>query len=425
MANEARERLRFLSGDEPLPEPLSASPFELEGSSVTRSNDCNPLERLGEDSANINLVNLNEPTVTEDTSREDESTVNQPTEYANLEEEEFIFLPSSQTAGASDDHGISESRNSDSDVLGFSNKVEGNKHVDKEARKERKKKKALQVRIEKEKSWQRQMKRAQRFLGLRPKYLPAGDEQIEGDEWTSWEDYQAMATAKKEEAKALRAPIDLEKVAAFPFENSVLIISLDIEANERNHKQVTEVGLSMLDTNLLHATPPGENGKNWIELIEAHHVRTDEYKHIVNHEFVGGNPNGFEFGESEFISIRNIPKLLSSLFSQGRNVVMVGHGIHGDFNMLRAIGFDITNHSNHIVQILDTVTLYNAWKKIYGQIMSLAGIMQVFDFPAWNLHNAGNDAYYTLEVMIAMTVCARMDQAKEDMAMFDTGSKIW
>lgn len=59
---------------------------------------------------------------------------------------------------------------------------------------------------------------------------------------------------------------------------------------------VTEVGIAVLDTKDIDGIPPGDNGANWFQLIKAYHLRVDEYKGIVNSEFVQGCPHAFNFG---------------------------------------------------------------------------------------------------------------------------------
>lgn len=59
---------------------------------------------------------------------------------------------------------------------------------------------------------------------------------------------------------------------------------------------VTEIGLAILDTENIEEVPPGENGKNWLSYIEAHHLRINEYKSIVNSRYIRGCPDAFNFG---------------------------------------------------------------------------------------------------------------------------------
>lgn len=90
--------------------------------------------------------------------------------------------------------------------------------------------------------------------------------------------------------------IDFDKPTPYEREGDVVFVCIDVEANERNSKQITEVGISTLDTRDLRSLAPGERGENWIDKIRARHFRINEYKHIVNSEYVSGCPDRFEFG---------------------------------------------------------------------------------------------------------------------------------
>lgn len=87
-----------------------------------------------------------------------------------------------------------------------------------------------------------------------------------------------------------------DKLAPYEQEGSVIFISVDIEANERNASQITEIGIATLDTRDIKSIVPGQGGKNWMDKIRARHFRINEYKHIRNTEFVNGCPDRFEFG---------------------------------------------------------------------------------------------------------------------------------
>lgn len=77
---------------------------------------------------------------------------------------------------------------------------------------------------------------------------------------------------------------------------SVIFISVDIEAYEFNHKQVTEIGIATLDTLDIRDIAPGTSGKNWMAKIRARHFRIQENKHLINSVHVYGCPDRFNFG---------------------------------------------------------------------------------------------------------------------------------
>jgi hypothetical protein len=92
------------------------------------------------------------------------------------------------------------------------------------------------------------------------------------------------------------ADFDPEKPAPYDLESDVVFVCVDIEANERVPTQITEIGIATLDTRDIKSLVPGVRGTNWTNKIRARHFRINEYKHIINSEFVSGCPNRFLFG---------------------------------------------------------------------------------------------------------------------------------
>lgn len=82
--------------------------------------------------------------------------------------------------------------------------------------------------------------------------------------------------------------------APFIFEQDVVFVCVDVEAWERDHNIITEIGISTLDTRDLAGIAPGKDGEHWTKLIRARHFRIEEYKNLHNHEFVSGCADKFE-----------------------------------------------------------------------------------------------------------------------------------
>jgi hypothetical protein len=76
-----------------------------------------------------------------------------------------------------------------------------------------------------------------------------------------------------------------------------MLTSSPVETDENSGgNTVTEIGFALLDTRDLRGVSPGENGANWLKLIQARHLRMQEYLHIKNHVYVDGCPDSFLFG---------------------------------------------------------------------------------------------------------------------------------
>lgn len=132
---------------------------------------------------------------------------------------------------------------------------------------------------------------------------------------------QAKKRAEKVARKQADRGIMMERaqkylgVGGYRFLNTVtepvVLVCVDVEATERKPHVLTEVGIAILDTKLCAAAalppPPrlsdgkGGGGRDeglteWWNFISAHHIRIQEYLHHVNHKYVQGCPDGFNFG---------------------------------------------------------------------------------------------------------------------------------
>jgi hypothetical protein len=160
------------------------------------------------------------------------------------------------------------------------------------------------------KDWFSQLRRGQRYLGLRDKKakpeLPSAD--------MSWEEQEQFCQDQLMQNHTVLEPLNVNKVAPFAFNHDPVIIAIDVEAYERAHNLVTEIGISTLDTLDLVGIPPGPNGINWRNHIRSRHIRIKGREGMVNREFCVGHPNAFQFGRSEFIEYSDAAKALDECF---------------------------------------------------------------------------------------------------------------
>ncbi|KXT08723.1 hypothetical protein AC579_1578 [Pseudocercospora musae] len=230
----------------------------------------------------------------------------------------------------------------------------------------------------------RQSLRGQRYLGLHPK----NDTECLLPDTTS---------------RAVSA-IDPHQPAPYPFDGEPIFIAIDCEAWEEAPRMVTEVGLATLDTRDLKGVPPGERGQNWHQFIRGRHLRVIDYKDCVNHKFVQGCPNNFEFGTTEWVGKGSLGSVLATVFDHDhRNLILVGHDVTQDVEYLNQVGYHILQRTNFI-DTQDTVNMYRTYNQEPNPRCSLGSILAHLGLPSWFLHNAGNDAVYTMHAMIAMCV---------------------
>ena len=313
------------------------------------------------------------------------------------------------------------------------------------------------------------LRRTQRYLGLRPETK----ETLAPDPSMSWEDQQKWETEQEKKSSVVLSPLDVTKLAPFPFEKKVVFVGFDVEANEHAHHLITEIGISTLDIHDIRYIQPGPCGENWIKQIRSRHFRIKERLHMRNKTFVHGNPDGFEFGNSEFVDLRDaadeVDKCFAFPFSQGfqhdgkrglamteqpslrgpinRRVVICGHDVHTDIDYLAKLGSKIFtfSHGNKpgaekhpvldsIEEALDVAILYKVLKK-EGNTRSLGSLMTDLGREAWGLHNGGNDARYTMECLVGLAIKARFEedekakkQAEENAPVakqVDESNKAW
>ncbi|KAI4715614.1 hypothetical protein E4T48_08206 [Aureobasidium sp. EXF-10727] len=205
-------------------------------------------------------------------------------------------------------------------------------------------------------------------------------------------------------------PKDLERLQRLKAAEPVFVC-VDLEAFEFAQEKITEVGVSVLDSRHVIGTDPGPDGMEWLSKINTRHIIIQEHKRLVNKRFLHGCPDKFNFGQSEFVSLKHVHKTLTQMFDnpspasirasdQGsRNLILVGHGLSNDTAYLNKLGF-APHAKGNIIQDVDTQKFVGTKKQTVGLSKLLTGL----GVEPENLHNAGNDAAYTMQALLLMTV---------------------
>ena len=194
----------------------------------------------------------------------------------------------------------------------------------------------------------------------------------------------------------------------------VIFISVDVEAFEFNQKHITEIGISTLDTVDLLGRQPGAKGNNWAAKIRSRHFRIREHGHLLNKVHVAGCLDKFDFGQSESISQRDMISVLEGCFNPSRpscssrtcKVILVGYDVAADIKYLTEVGFEVTRM---IADCIDTSDLYKASRRD-GRQSALSTLLLQYGIAAKHLHNAGNNASYTLRVIVAIALDDSQDK---------------
>ncbi|GAA5865583.1 hypothetical protein JCM3774_002058 [Rhodotorula dairenensis] len=187
-------------------------------------------------------------------------------------------------------------------------------------------------------------------------------------------------------------------------------LALDVEAWEFDHDLLLEFGWSIVEYVKDEVT-----GKV-SERRETQHVVVKENARRRNRKFAPDARDHFDFGRSITLPQQSIFHLLSGLFSAlsaNQPLFLVFHDPRMDLSALRRLGFDTTREfqndlrklstfhttsgGEHGVWVVDTQALFSGWLKRKSQI-GLERACKEIELATKRLHNAGNDARYTLDL---------------------------
>ncbi|SCV02927.1 LANO_0G01090g1_1 [Lachancea nothofagi CBS 11611] len=242
-------------------------------------------------------------------------------------------------------------------------------------------------------------------------------------------DAEAVAKAEALLQKALRKTTHEHspKVCAVPGNSNFAYLSnairhlaaqrtvcfcVDVEAFERNTNVVTEIGISIYD--------PRESLFSTIPKFRTYHLIVAESLKLRNGKFVCDLKDCFLMGESYVMSLNNCVEFIQTLINyymvpetaaeRSWDRAFVGHNVKGDLKWLESIGVNIPTDIDYELKnkpqttnralVLDTERLF---KGSYGSKgANLGKILRLFEVPHAFLHNAGNDAYFTLKLLLHM-----------------------
>ncbi|KAF5390616.1 hypothetical protein D9757_002705 [Collybiopsis confluens] len=174
--------------------------------------------------------------------------------------------------------------------------------------------------------------------------------------------------------------------------------AVDFEAWELDHRLITEFGWSLIRW---------EDGK---EVQQEGHLIVKEHRLYTNSVYVRGNRDNYKHGVSEIVTKKDFKDRVQKLFhdlKSNDSVFLVFHDANEDIKYLRSsmVEVDLTGLSYTLpsgsspqndIFVVDTVDLFGG---LQGEGNSSRGLEQVCNQLGLNpefMHNAGNDAHYTL-----------------------------
>jgi hypothetical protein len=181
----------------------------------------------------------------------------------------------------------------------------------------------------------------------------------------------------------------------------VILASLDIEAWEHCHSKVTEVGLAWMPASTLW------DGGCSLSVASRHYI-LEENLEYRNGMFVDDAKFDFNFGTSKVLQSDKlsgeVADILRDLREQGQ-VFLVGHSVHHDIKWMEGLGVDILEAVCGVVDIGLADKIHRKAK----QVMGLENMLVTHAIPFSHLHNAGNDAVYTLEAVARLLKVCGME----------------
>ncbi|KAH7328573.1 hypothetical protein B0I35DRAFT_473261 [Stachybotrys elegans] len=187
---------------------------------------------------------------------------------------------------------------------------------------------------------------------------------------------------------------------------NVVFVCIDVEAIEVSPKPISEIGIAILDTGEIMDVPHASDGSSWWPMIKSFHLRVKEYAGLVNRLYVQGCPDHFDFGKSTFPAeadiLEAIMEILNPYIEAERDLVFVGHDFKHDEQYLASLGLRVASLMRQRSTI-DTQTMHQAWSG-RDNGCGLRGVLGDLELDSKHLHNAGNDAVYTLRAMIGLAI---------------------
>lgn len=169
--------------------------------------------------------------------------------------------------------------------------------------------------------------------------------------------------------------------------NNKKIVSIDFEYDPSSLsndgykiKNCSECGISIYENNTI---------KHLHYFIEDGSHKTGRTKHLVNK---------FEFGNTKSVKSSELIEILNDHLKDAD--FMLAHGMELEYTVIIKNGIDIHNNNTQLLDTsrmfksLDTDEILNSYR--------LKDIMRTCGMDSLNVHNAGNDAAYTLKTFLEM-----------------------
>lgn len=159
------------------------------------------------------------------------------------------------------------------------------------------------------------------------------------------------------------------------------LITIDFEYDQNKNHLIFECGI----TKYFHG-----------ELQYEHYLIEENYKNKKDYEL----QLQFKFGKSIVVSMENLLVILNDVLTE--TDCLIGHCVFSEYLVLKHHGLDIFEYKH--LKCMDTQKIFNSHFINHSQNsqISLINLLSLFDITPENLHNAGNDAAYTMMAFLKM-----------------------
>lgn len=187
-----------------------------------------------------------------------------------------------------------------------------------------------------------------------------------------------------------------------------VLISLYIEAWEEDNEYVLEIGMSIYD-------PRNQTGAV-VPTFKNIHIIVEENEHLHNGQFVPDRRNKFMGVNSMRMLKQEIVYFIEGILcyyheSTDLNICFVGHSVYADINWLDQLGVKLPAYLE-----VDTHTIFQ-YSKMKKRPTNLSTALLTVEIPHGYLHNAGNDAYFSL--LLAFKLCDPASRALYELDLWN------
>ncbi|KAI5956007.1 hypothetical protein KGF57_003493 [Candida theae] len=218
----------------------------------------------------------------------------------------------------------------------------------------------------------------------------------------SLEDYFASSHFKFREGSEKSSMSTLKNAISLIHPRNRPVVAVDCEAYEHGHHNITEIGIAVL-----------KPSPALLPQIEATHIIIDEHLHKRNSKYVPDNKDKFLHGKSYIMKEKDAIAVLKKVLMKylAPDGILVGHSISSEIKYFKSLGIELPS----VVKKLDTLKLHQVGRSNGG---SLGGCLKLLGLPCRYLHNAGNDAYYTL--LVALSYCDPIVRIEKNLDVYQS-----